>query len=464
MLPRVLSYTLILLVQLSLVACGQKSNALIGPHQVPVGDQYNEGLLQNCSYQYDSNLGAKIDNLINNSNRVRDLLKAINPAYNLIYSYNIYPNQSNLTARFPLRNSVEIHGAYLNTIARELQTYKSGLYYSWLIEGVSVDENVIRENVTPWDESFLAQIEARIRGLGEIKRRWISDMCQKEHLAANSRYDIRSYSLLKQGQCGSGILIYESEGVMETGCLQQILTTWKDTTARLPNLSKFTQEHMEKACIAVQGQVQTQIGECVLAFTRFAEQAKLLELWNILEQTYQAQYLSHYYSIRNANRDFVCQEIEGIKKLTVKIYLDDLATTDKLKIIRDLNTLVKRKWSRSHKYEISFKLVNSESIDDKTLRINIRPGIISHVVSNNPWMIHLGRDSFENNARRPVELAHELGHVFGFPDCYVNFYQRHLDQTTYYILDENNLMCNSSQLASIPDSYFEELFDKRCQR
>lgn len=52
-------------------------------------------------------------------------------------------------------------------------------------------------------------------------------------------------------------------------------------------------------------------------------------------------------------------------------------------------------------------------------------------------------------------LRHEFGHVLGFPDCYVEFYDSFEKMMVFYSLDQENLMCNED--GKVLETHYQEL-------
>ncbi len=52
-------------------------------------------------------------------------------------------------------------------------------------------------------------------------------------------------------------------------------------------------------------------------------------------------------------------------------------------------------------------------------------------------------------------IRHEFGHVLGFPDCYIEFYEQASGEIINYQIDTSNLMC--SRMGHIQEKHFAEL-------
>ncbi len=79
---------------------------------------------------------------------------------------------------------------------------------------------------------------------------------------------------------------------------------------------------------------------------------------------------------------------------------------------------------------------------DAAAHIRFEAGVTPHVNG-------LGGDRITMNADQPLSeydaqwaIRHEFGHVLGFPDCYVEFYDSEAEAMVTYQIDVTNLMCS----------------------
>jgi len=88
-------------------------------------------------------------------------------------------------------------------------------------------------------------------------------------------------------------------------------------------------------------------------------------------------------------------------------------------------------------------------------RVVFRPGVTPNVNG-------LGGDTITMNSQQPLTeydaqwtIRHEYGHVLGFPDCYVEFYERERNVIVNYQFDIENLMC--SRRGHIQERHLSEM-------
>lgn len=93
--------------------------------------------------------------------------------------------------------------------------------------------------------------------------------------------------------------------------------------------------------------------------------------------------------------------------------------------------------------------------DGAAAHVEFEPGVTPHVNG-------LGGDTITMNSEQPLTeydaqwtIRHEFGHVLGFPDCYVEFYDEDRASIFNYQIDVDNLMC--SRRGHIQIGHVEEL-------
>jgi hypothetical protein len=175
--------------------------------------------------------------------------------------------------------------------------------------------------------------------------------------------------------------------------------------------------------------------------------------YNLSDKRYQK-----FFSI-DRQRSFKCsKEVDGNKVLHLAVFgLNDL--TKKLGItVMKLNSYVNEQWGYKG---FVIKLSNSEP-DQSSFSLLFHQKFISQVVEETKPVMMLA------NHLQGQELVkifnHELGHILGFPDCYVEYYNKKKGELIYYTLqlDQENIMCEISPAAKVPDSYKDQLVQKHC--
>jgi hypothetical protein len=80
-------------------------------------------------------------------------------------------------------------------------------------------------------------------------------------------------------------------------------------------------------------------------------------------------------------------------------------------------------------------------------------GATPHVSNTNEMVLDANMNT--GDAITNMTVAHEFGHILGFRDCYVEFFDTQLDAMVNYQIDQNNIMCSTA--GDVLPSHFEEL-------
>ena len=87
-------------------------------------------------------------------------------------------------------------------------------------------------------------------------------------------------------------------------------------------------------------------------------------------------------------------------------------------------------------------------------KLEFEPGTTPHVNGAGDT-ITMDANQALNEYDSTWTIRHEFGHVLGFPDCYVEFYDEEAGLMINYQIDTSNLMC--SRRGHLQDKHFQQL-------
>jgi hypothetical protein len=96
-----------------------------------------------------------------------------------------------------------------------------------------------------------------------------------------------------------------------------------------------------------------------------------------------------------------------------------------------------------------------ESSEKPIPHIEFKSGVTAHVDKIAGDTITIDQDHSINNYAQRWTIRHEYGHVLGFPDCYLEFYDVNEGAMIYYEIDIDNIMC--SRHGSLKIEHIEKL-------
>lgn len=73
--------------------------------------------------------------------------------------------------------------------------------------------------------------------------------------------------------------------------------------------------------------------------------------------------------------------------------------------------------------------------------LEFEKGVTPHVSGDNWEKITMDPDYSLDDYDTQWTIRHEFGHILGFPDCYLEFYNKDEETMTYYTIEPDNLMC-----------------------
>ena len=91
-------------------------------------------------------------------------------------------------------------------------------------------------------------------------------------------------------------------------------------------------------------------------------------------------------------------------------------------------------------FKLQLKFIeNSEKLIP---HIEFQSGVSAHVDRVGGDTITIDADHSINNYNQRWSIRHEYGHILGFPDCYLEFYDMKEEAMIYYEIDIDNIMCS----------------------
>jgi hypothetical protein len=171
---------------------------------------------------------------------------------------------------------------------------------------------------------------------------------------------------------------------------------------------------------------------------------------------FQDERFTPLFKLRPTHLKFNCQKIDANKTVMNIKVLDSSIPHSRLV---ELLAFVSETWTHQ-KFELKLELVKNYA-DGVVVIVPTNKGI-SYVPDSNNRMVYLSASLDLATTKRV--LAHEFGHVLGFPDCYIEFFDDSKKELVYYeISKENtNIMCSLKEGVGVDDDYFTQLAQNSC--
>lgn len=174
---------------------------------------------------------------------------------------------------------------------------------------------------------------------------------------------------------------------------------------------------------------------------------------------YQARFETERYEalfkLRPAHNKYSCSREDDRLVMTMNIY----APAFDERYIRELLNEVETTW-KNERFTLKTEIVHAPV--EGMVRLLPTVKSVSYVPDNDHRVVYLSSAQDMQTSKRI--LAHEFGHVLGFPDCYIEFFDDKKKELVYYEISKNynNIMCSLKNGGKVPEDYFSQLEQNSC--
>lgn len=277
------------------------------------------------------------------------------------------------------------------------------------------------------DDEFTKAVRA-IDGSYQSASRWLMMKPYLSELAERRTEDIRGYYFLSQMTDLSAKL----QGYAELSSDDQ----------------KQIKTYLLSMCYDVEGNDSTcasKFQSAVKDLNSFYNQYK-----DACEEIYQSFYLIPSYGART---DMSFANNNSVDTFTIPFTLP--ASERVMHFVKDN---VEAEWTQAAPatatpWALKLDMVSTQN--DSTPHVEFQAGATPHVNAIGGNIITMDQNESLDDYSNNWTIRHEFGHVLGFPDCYLEFYDSTQGVIINYQLDITNLMC--SRRGHIQDRHYQEL-------
>ena len=266
-------------------------------------------------------------------------------------------------------------------------------------------------------------------------RRYEDQKCSFDFLATKKKNDIRPYLNIAH-YCYKK---YQTETCYDS-----------EYTNMGPDQEKITRENTLNLCESFSKDVN-----CQAEYNIVKKNKTIGSMISRYYQRFQNERFEALFKLRPIHQKYSCQNNAEKTVMNIKV-LDSSFNHDWLV---ELLSFVEQTWSEKN-FELKLDLVKTYSAGVVTLLPTNRG--ISYVPDANNRIVYLSTANDRETTKRV--LAHEFGHVLGFPDCYIEFFDESKKELVYYEISQKNtnIMCSLKAGVRVPDDYFTQLAQNSC--
>lgn len=363
-----------------------------------------------------------------------------NPSNKSVYGSALLERQCRTSTVSQETVTVELAGMYNNfltnyplsyfIIPEKLYDYKSPLVINLKDLRLKLDQ--LKEQMA--DEEYLqgnlTTLALEVYFLYQNALRFEGAKCQLRYLGSKKSQDITPYMSMKDF-CAD-----KNSDKTEICTLDSLL-----------NLSPEEAGFVKSNTVMMCGVLTGKTASCHEQFSS--------EIVSETQRRFRDEHFNKLFTLKDTHLKFSCQKAEEITIMTVQV----LSVGWELDKLKALTTYVSEAWSKKN-FQLNLEIVDTKT--DNVIQIIPTTKPVSYVVDNDNHQVFLSQ-LIDSGTQKRV-MAHEFGHVLGFPDCYTEFYDKDKKSIIYYEIskDNTNIMCSLKTGVSVPAEYLEQLTQKSC--
>jgi len=336
----------------------------------------------------------------------------------------------------PLFMSEKLFEKKWNTLLLKIKGEKN-LLWKAIINGYEIKD----EYFLSTDTEEVAKVIPELNYIASLAQRYSSYSCAKDELETRRPDDVRQFLSLESMSCKNN----DTDNCLEVE-LKNFSRLDKTKKLKLERDLLALCERNEKSEICSSLWITSVMNnEAVKFYETYSKELK--------EKTY-----SDLFKLKKEYRKFKCEKDNETLVMNIPFYAKNGAYESYDQAYVEILSKTEKFWSNDQ-----FKVHFFEAPKaDGAVQVIKTQSIVSRVDESAPLFIELS--SSLNGEIAAKTFAHEFGHVLGFPDCYLEFFERENNQVVYYELDHErkNLMCSLRFGSKIPNNYLEELSQKSC--
>lgn len=182
---------------------------------------------------------------------------------------------------------------------------------------------------------------------------------------------------------------------------------------------------------------------------------------NKIFQTWNQKIQQQFFTLKNKNLYLQCLKVAGKNRIEVPVFISDMVRERWPGKFQEYLSQASAYW-KNEEIQVIFReaLIGEQN----PVMLKLSDKVLSYVPQLGGNELYLSR--FLSHDERLVKiLAHELGHVIGLPDCYVEGVSLEDNRFFYFELDRKNknLMCSIDFGSKISESAFIQIKTNYCQ-